>query len=69
MKKPKGKNTLTDLLRTCLTESGSLRKVARATGLAHASLMRFERGDQFLRLDKADVLAEYFEITFTRKAK
>ena len=69
MKKSAQKNTLTELLRTCLKESKSLYAVAQATGLQNSSLMRFQRGDQFLRSDKADKLCEYFGITFTRKAK
>jgi len=34
----------------------------RATGLARASIMRFVRGTQSLRLDMADRLAAYFNL-------
>jgi len=57
---------MTDLLRQCLRECDSLRAVERATGVSHVSLLKFRRGDQSLRLDKADALAEHFKLTITR---
>lgn len=53
---------MTDLLRQAMAEVDSIRGVARATGLDHASLLRFVSGEQSLRLDKADKLAEHFGI-------
>jgi len=53
---------MTDLLRQALLEADSLRAVSIATGLDRASLRRFRDGEQSLRLDCADLLAEYFEI-------
>ena len=50
------------LLRDALKNAHSLYAVSEATGVQKASLTRFVRGDQSLRLDIADKLAEYFEI-------
>jgi plasmid maintenance system antidote protein VapI len=55
-------DTLTNLLRKALADAPSIRSVADATGTEHASLLRFVRGDQSLRLDLADRLAEHFGI-------
>jgi len=58
--------TMTDILRTALNEAvnggSSFRQVERETGIVRQSLMPFARGEQTLRLDKADLLAEYFEL-------
>lgn len=55
---------LTDPLRTAIAESGlSLLTLAERTGVQRASLMRFLRGERSLRLDKADILAEFFGLT------
>jgi plasmid maintenance system antidote protein VapI len=53
---------MTELLREHLQDADSIRAVARATGLDHASLVRFTNGQRSLRLDKADALAAYFGI-------
>ena len=64
---------MTDMLRKALAEavrSGqSIRSIARATGLKHPALLKFLRGDQSLRLDKADQLAEHFGIECRRSRK
>ena len=56
--------TMTDVLRAALNnaiESGeTFRSIERETGIVRQSLMPFARGEQTLRLDKADLLAEYF---------
>jgi hypothetical protein len=57
---------MTTLLREALAEADSLRGVERATGVKNPSLVRFLRGDQSLRLDMADRLAEYFGIEVRR---
>lgn len=62
-----GTLTLTTLLRESLAASHSLRAVARETGLDHASLIRFVRGEQSIRLDLADRLAAHFGIVSTKK--
>ncbi len=54
---------MTELLREALAEAESLRAVERATGVKRQSLMKFIRGEQTLRLDAADKLAEHFGIT------
>jgi plasmid maintenance system antidote protein VapI len=61
MSKRKMKAPITDLLRKTIAESGvPLLVLEKATGVKRASIMRFVRGDQSLRLDLADRLAEYF---------
>lgn len=66
MAKKKDKPTMTELLRQALAECDSLRAVERATGVKNPSLVRFVRGDQSLRLDLADKLAEHFGIECSR---
>lgn len=58
--------TMTELLRQALNETDSLYRVAADTGLDRASLVRFKRGDQSLRLDLADRLAAYYGIECRR---
>ena len=54
------RTTITDVLREAIDRSGlSLYRVAKDTGVPSQSLLRFQRGDQSLRLDKADMLAAY----------
>lgn len=57
---------MTEHLRSALNECPSIRAVARETGLRHNSLALFARGEQSLRLDLADRLAEYFGIRCIR---
>lgn len=57
---------MTVLLREALAEAESIRGVAKATGLDHASLLRFLSGERSLRLDLADKLAAHFGIESTR---
>jgi hypothetical protein len=65
--------TMTEILRAALNEAvnggSSFRAVERETGIVRQSLMPFARGEQTLRLDKADLLAEYFELELTTKRK
>lgn len=58
--------TMTDLLRRALAEAESLNSVAVATGVQKASLIRFLRREQSLRLDMADKLAAHFGIECRR---
>jgi plasmid maintenance system antidote protein VapI len=67
MKQHPTKTTMTELLREGLAEGESLYAVAKATGVCKASLIRFLRGSQSLRLDVADRLAAYLGIELTRK--
>ena len=67
MPKPSNRaSTMTELLRQALTEAESVRAVAKATGVQQASLVRFLKGQQSLRLDMADKLAAYFGIECRR---
>jgi plasmid maintenance system antidote protein VapI len=52
---------ISDLLRRTIAESGvSYNALQKETGVTRASIMRFVRGDQSIRLDMADRLAAYF---------
>jgi plasmid maintenance system antidote protein VapI len=62
------KPTMTDQLREALAEAESLRAIERATGVKRQSMMKFLRGEQSLRLDKADKLAKHFGVE-SRRAK
>jgi len=62
--------TLSDVLRKAIDESGlSLYRIAKDTRITSQSLLRFRRGDQSLRLDKADALAAYLGLELTHKRK
>ena len=60
---------MTEQLRAALAEAESLRAVERATGLKRQSLAKFMRGEQSLRLDLADRLAEYFEFHVVHRGR
>ncbi|MCK4340477.1 MAG: helix-turn-helix domain-containing protein [Phycisphaerae bacterium] len=62
---------MTELLRKALAEAESVRAVAKATGVQQASLVRFLKGEQSLRLDMADKLAAHFgiQVKMGRKEK
>jgi len=61
---------MTVLLRESLAEAvragQSVRSIARETGLKHPAILKFLRGEQSLRLDKADALAQYLGIECRR---
>ncbi len=61
------KPTMTELLREALNQTKSFKAIERETGVLRQSLMKFARGEQSLRLDKADILAEYFGIDVRRR--
>ncbi len=53
--------TISDVLKRAIAESGMAHiAIERATGVQRASIMRFLRGSQSLRLDMADKLAALF---------
>ena len=55
------KSPLTDLLKRSIVESGiPYNQLERATGVKRASIIRFLRGDQSMRLDLAERLMVYF---------
>jgi plasmid maintenance system antidote protein VapI len=61
------KPPISDLLRRTIIESGEAHKaIERSTGVSRASIMRFVRGERFLRLDMADRLAEHFGLELLR---
>jgi plasmid maintenance system antidote protein VapI len=61
---------ISDLLRRTIVESGvSYNTLQRETGVTRASIMRFVRGDQFLRLDMADRLAEFFGLELRKRGQ
>jgi hypothetical protein len=49
-----------DALNDAIESGETFRSIERETGIVRQSLMPFARGEQTLRLDKADLLAEYF---------
>jgi plasmid maintenance system antidote protein VapI len=59
---------ISDLLRRTIVESGvSYNALQRETGVTRASIMRFVRGSQSLRLDRADRLAEFFGLELRKR--
>jgi hypothetical protein len=64
----KKRSPITDLLRRTITESGvPLLALQRETGVKRGSILRFVRGDQSLRLDKADALSTFFGLELVRR--
>lgn len=63
--------TMTEVLRQAIADSGlPMLTISTDTGIERASLIRFARGDQSLRLDIADRLAEYLGLELvSRKRK
>jgi plasmid maintenance system antidote protein VapI len=62
------KNPISDLLRRTIAESGiSYNALQKETGVTRASIMRFVRGDQSIRLDIADRLAAYFNLELGKR--
>ena len=61
---------ITTALRQAILDSGlPLLRLANETGVQRASLSRFVRGKNSLRLDVADKLAAYFGLELTRAEK
>ena len=61
---------MTDVLKAAIEQSGVSRyRIAKDTGLTEPSLCRFMQGATSLRLDRADVLAEYLGLELVTKAK
>ena len=66
----KSTSTLTAVLRDAIVESGvSYKALSRDTGVARASIMRFVRGDQSIRLDVADRLAAFFGLELVGRTR
>ena len=61
---------MSEALRQAIAESGMAHiAIERETGVQRASIMRFMRGEQSLRLDVADRLASFFGIEVRRNRK
>ncbi|MBC7817932.1 MAG: hypothetical protein IAG10_13660 [Planctomycetaceae bacterium] len=62
---------MTDTLRQAIADSGlAFIELERQTGVIRQCLMKFARGEQSLRLDMADKLAEFFDLELIeRKGK
>jgi plasmid maintenance system antidote protein VapI len=64
------KQPMTDLLRRTIIESKvPLLTLEQATGVQRASISRFIKGKQSIRLDVADKLAAYFGLELRRQVK
>ena len=65
--KRKTYDTMTEAIREAIAESElSFKALERETGVLRQSLMKFAAGEQSLRLDAADKLADHFGITISR---
>jgi len=59
---------MTEMLRAAIKGSGlSAYRISKDTGLVVTSIIRFTEGETSLRLDKADVLADYLELELTKR--
>ena len=66
--KRKTYDTMTEAIREAIADSElSFKALERETGVLRQSLMKFAVGEQTIRLDAADKLADYFGITITRR--
>jgi plasmid maintenance system antidote protein VapI len=64
------KQSISEVLKKAIAQSGIAHiAIERATGVKRASIMRFLRGEQSLRLDLADKLAAYFALELKGKGK
>jgi plasmid maintenance system antidote protein VapI len=64
-KKPR---SISETLIEAIEESGlSFKAIETQTGVKRQSLMKFVRGEQSLRLDLADKLADFFGLVLTKK--
>lgn len=68
MSKTKAKPPISDLLRRTIANSDvPLLTLQRETGVTRDSIRRFVNGQQSLRLDMADALAEYFGLELCKR--
>jgi hypothetical protein len=64
----KRKSPVTDLLRSTIAKSGiPYNQLEHATGVKRASIIRFLRGDQSMRLDLAERLMVYFGLEVRKR--
>jgi ribosome-binding protein aMBF1 (putative translation factor) len=60
--------TMTEAIREAIADSElSFKALERETGVLRQSLMKFAAGEQTIRLDAADKLAEFFGIEVKRQ--
>lgn len=70
MAKRTKQETMSEVLRKAIVESGvPLLTIEQETGIARASVRRFINGERSLRLDKADALAQYFDLSLIRQLR
>jgi plasmid maintenance system antidote protein VapI len=68
MNTSQSKAPISNLLRRTIAESGiSYNALQRETGVTRASIMRFVRGNQSIRLDMADRLAAFFDLELRKR--
>lgn len=61
---------MTNVLQAAITESGLTQyRIAADTGVPPTSIMRFMRGETSLRLDKADLLADYLGLELVKRKR
>jgi hypothetical protein len=64
----KTRPTMTEILRAAIRDSElSAYRISKDTGLVVTSIIRFVEGETSLRLDKADVLAEYLGLKLVKE--
>jgi transcriptional regulator with XRE-family HTH domain len=64
----KGRLSISEVLRLAIAESGqSFKRLEQETGVLRQSLMKFARGEQTLRLDMAEKLADYFGLELVQR--
>ena len=64
------RKTIAETIKQAIADSGlTYTELQRATGVKRASILRFMRGDQTLRLDIADRLAEHLGIEVELKQR
>lgn len=66
--KGSSRKTMTEALRIAIANSDlSFNALERETGVKRQSIMKFVNGEQSLRLDVADKLAEYFGLEVVKR--
>jgi ribosome-binding protein aMBF1 (putative translation factor) len=70
MSKRKTNCGMADVLRDAVRDSGlSNYRIAKDTGIVDGALLRFMSGETSMRLDKAELLAEYLGLELTKKTQ
>jgi hypothetical protein len=74
MNAPEEREPISDLLRRTILEAveagrTNYKALERQTGVTRASIMRFVKGTQSLRLDKADRLAAFFKLELRQQGE